>query len=109
METTNLVLDTRHIIDEVSSLIFGGFLEHMGRAVYEGVYDPDSRHADADDGFRSGCARSPCGTWLHDHALSRRQLRFRLPLAAMAIGPKDARPDGSGPCLAEPGAQPGGD
>jgi alpha-N-arabinofuranosidase len=28
--------------------VFGGFLEHLGRAVYEGVYDPDSMRADAD-------------------------------------------------------------
>lgn len=32
-------------------MVFGGFLEHMGRCVYEGVYEPDSKHAD-DDGFR---------------------------------------------------------
>ena len=36
---------------EVDPRIFGGFLEHMGRAVYEGVYDPESAHADP-DGFR---------------------------------------------------------
>ena len=30
---------------------FGGFLEHMGRAVYEGVYDPDCAQAD-EEGFR---------------------------------------------------------
>ncbi len=34
-------------IGEVSPLIFGGFLEHMGRSVYEGVYDPDSPLADS--------------------------------------------------------------
>ena len=34
-------------IGEVSSLIFGGFLEHMGRSVYEGIYDPDSPLADS--------------------------------------------------------------
>ena len=31
--------------------VFGGFLEHIGRAVYEGVYEPQSPHADQ-DGFR---------------------------------------------------------
>ena len=35
----------------VSPLIFGGFLEHLGRAVYGGVCDPTSKHADK-DGFR---------------------------------------------------------
>ena len=33
-------------IGEVSPFIFGGFLEHMGRSIYEGVYDPDSPLAD---------------------------------------------------------------
>ena len=36
---------------KVSPLIFGGFLEHLGRAVYGGIFDPTSIHADK-DGFR---------------------------------------------------------
>jgi len=35
----------------VDPRLFGGFLEHLGRAVYEGVYDSGSVHAD-EDGFR---------------------------------------------------------
>ena len=35
----------------VDPRIFSGFLEHLGRAVYEGVYDPNSPHAD-ENGFR---------------------------------------------------------
>jgi alpha-N-arabinofuranosidase len=35
----------------VDPRLFGGFLEHVGRAVYEGVYDPPSSHAD-EHGFR---------------------------------------------------------
>ncbi len=46
--TTRLTLNRNWQIDHVSPLLFGGFLEHMGRAVYEGVYDPASAHADAD-------------------------------------------------------------
>ncbi|MGI9235442.1 MAG: alpha-N-arabinofuranosidase [Woeseiaceae bacterium] len=38
---------SKHLkIAEVSPLIYGGFLEHMGRSIYEGVYDPDSPLAD---------------------------------------------------------------
>ncbi|MCE2391708.1 MAG: alpha-N-arabinofuranosidase [Proteobacteria bacterium] len=47
-ERTTLYLHARHAVGEVSPRIFGGFLEHMGRAVYGGLYDPESRHADAD-------------------------------------------------------------
>src|SRR3954468_23332728 len=36
--------------------VLGSFLEHLGRAVYTGVYEPGSRHADA-SGFRSDVAR----------------------------------------------------
>ncbi|MEJ2131221.1 MAG: alpha-N-arabinofuranosidase, partial [Gammaproteobacteria bacterium] len=49
---TKIELHTGFVIDEVSPLIFGGFLEHMGRCIYEGVYDPESPHAD-EDGFRA--------------------------------------------------------
>lgn len=31
--------------------LFGSFLEHLGRAIYGGIYEPGSPHADA-DGFR---------------------------------------------------------
>lgn len=45
-------LHTRHVVGRVDPRIFGGFLEHMGRAVYGGVYEPGSPHADA-DGWRT--------------------------------------------------------
>ena len=46
MKPTNLYLHSAFQIGEVDPRIFGGFLEHMGRAVYEGVYEPKSKHAD---------------------------------------------------------------
>ncbi len=49
--TTTLTVHSEFEIGPVDPRLFGGFLEHMGRAVYEGVYDPRSAHADA-DGFR---------------------------------------------------------
>jgi alpha-N-arabinofuranosidase len=52
MEKTHINLHTQFKIGQVAPGIFGGFLEHMGRAVYEGVYDPDCEHADK-DGFRT--------------------------------------------------------
>ena len=51
MERTTIAVHSRYQVGEVDPRIFGGFLEHMGRAVYEGVYDPTSAHADA-SGFR---------------------------------------------------------
>lgn len=52
MEKTIANLHTRFQAGPVDPRIFGGFLEHMGRAVYQGVYDPESAHADK-DGFRT--------------------------------------------------------
>jgi alpha-N-arabinofuranosidase len=51
MEKTTIHLHSKIQVDQVDPRIFGGFLEHMGRAVYEGVYDPESKHAD-ENGFR---------------------------------------------------------
>lgn len=48
MDTTTLVLHPSFAIGPVDPRLFGGFLEHMGRAVYEGVFDPGSAHADPD-------------------------------------------------------------
>jgi alpha-N-arabinofuranosidase len=52
MNISTLHLHSAFRVGPVDPRIFGGFLEHMGRAVYEGVYDPGSSHADA-DGCRS--------------------------------------------------------
>ena len=51
MEKTYIILDPAYQIGAVDPRIFGGFLEHMGRAVYKGVFDPNSAHAD-ENGFR---------------------------------------------------------
>jgi len=40
-------LDTNRRIAPISPLLFGGFAEHMGRCVYEGIYDPESPNSDA--------------------------------------------------------------
>ncbi len=42
-----IFLDTNRTIAPISPLLFGGFVEHMGRCVYEGIYDPQSPLADA--------------------------------------------------------------
>ena len=49
--SAQITIDTNRTIGEVSPLLFGGFAEHMGRCIYEGIYDPDSPHAD-ERGYR---------------------------------------------------------
>lgn len=48
MQLTKIKFDPEYQIGLVDPRIFGGFLEHMGRAVYQGVFDPTSACADAD-------------------------------------------------------------
>jgi len=51
MEQTKIILHRDYQIGPVDPRIFGGFLEHIGRAIYEGVFEPQSKHAD-EYGFR---------------------------------------------------------
>ena len=41
--TTRVVIDTDRQIAPVSHELFGSFLEQLGRAIYEGVYEPGSK------------------------------------------------------------------
>lgn len=44
--TAKIYLDTNRVISPISPLLFSGFAEHMGRCIYEGIYDPASSQAD---------------------------------------------------------------
>ena len=44
-------VDTKRTIAPIDRNLFGSFLEHLGRAIYEGIYDPDSNLSDS-SGFR---------------------------------------------------------
>jgi hypothetical protein len=46
MAQATIYLDTNRVISAISPLLFSGFAEHMGRCIYEGIYDPASPRAD---------------------------------------------------------------
>ena len=46
-----MILDKDFIIGEVDKRLYGNFIEHLGRAVYGGIYEPSHPTADA-NGFR---------------------------------------------------------
>ena len=46
-----IYVDSRRTIAPLDRNLFGSFLEHLGRAIYEGIYDPGSTLSDA-NGFR---------------------------------------------------------
>lgn len=48
---TAVVVDSSRRISQLDRNLFGSFIEHLGRAVYEGIYEPGSKFADA-QGFR---------------------------------------------------------
>ena len=86
----HIYIDTERVISPISPLMFSGFAEHMGRAIYEGIYEPASPHADErglrtdvmaalkDLNFRS--MRYPGGNFLSGYRWED------------GIGPKDKRP-----------------
>ena len=51
-QATRVMLDSGRQISRIDRNLFGSFLEHLGRAIYEGIYDPKSKFADA-NGFRT--------------------------------------------------------
>jgi len=51
MKTANMILDKDYRVGEVDKRIFGSFIEHLGRAVYGGIYEPSHPTADK-NGFR---------------------------------------------------------
>ena len=50
-EAVRVYVDTRRTLAPLDRNLFGSFLEHLGRAIYEGIYDPGSKLSDS-NGFR---------------------------------------------------------
>ena len=44
-------IDVERQVGEIDPIIYGNFIEHLGRCIYGGIYEPDSPHAD-EEGFR---------------------------------------------------------
>ncbi|HEY3976691.1 MAG TPA: alpha-L-arabinofuranosidase C-terminal domain-containing protein [Streptosporangiaceae bacterium] len=87
---TRIVVDPARQIGSVDRNVFGGFVEHLGRCIYGGLYDEGSALAD-DRGFRTdvlamlrelrmGVLRWPGGNFVSNYHW------------ADGIGPRDTRP-----------------
>lgn len=48
---SSMLIDKHFVISEVDPRLYGSFIEHLGRAVYGGIYEPGHPTADA-NGFR---------------------------------------------------------
>src|SRR4051794_4764029 len=55
VRTASLTLDAAYELADVDPRLFGSFVEHMGRCVYEGIYEPGHPQAD-ESGFRRDVA-----------------------------------------------------
>ena len=51
MKKAQLIIDKNFIVGEIDKRIYGSFLEHLGRAIYTGIYQPESPFSDK-NGFR---------------------------------------------------------
>lgn len=51
MKKAQIIIDQDFVIGEIDKRIYGSFIEHLGRAVYDGIYQPDSEFSD-EQGFR---------------------------------------------------------
>jgi len=85
-----LVVDPAFVVGALDRRLFGSFVEHMGRCVYTGIYEPGHPSADA-DGFRQDvlelvrelgvtAVRYPGGNFVSNYHWED------------GVGPKDERP-----------------
>ena len=51
MPKASLTINPQFAIGAVDRRLFGSFVEHLGRSVYDGIYEPGHETAD-DEGFR---------------------------------------------------------
>lgn len=51
MKKATMIVDRLNKISKIDERIYGSFIEHLGRAVYGGIYEPSHRLAD-ENGFR---------------------------------------------------------
>ena len=98
LPAAHLTVDPAYTLAEVDDRLYSSFIEHLGRAVYDGIYCPDHPTADA-DGFRQDVVdlirplhiplmRYPGGNFVSGYRWED------------GVGPKDQHPTGS----AAPGA-----
>ena len=90
MKQAKICIDRDFLVGQVDKRIFGSFLEHLGRAIYGGIYQPGSPLSD-EQGFRKDTldlikqlqvpiVRYPGGNFVSDYHWED------------GVGPKDLRP-----------------
>ena len=52
MKKSRMIIDKAFKVSKVDERIYGSFIEHLGRAVYDGIYQPGNPLSD-EEGFRT--------------------------------------------------------
>jgi alpha-N-arabinofuranosidase len=52
MKTASFTVDPAFSVGPINRRLFGSFVEHLGRCVYDGIYEPGHPLADS-EGFRT--------------------------------------------------------
>ena len=55
MKKAKIFIDKHFILSQIDPRIYGSFVEHLGRCVYEGIYQPGSTQSD-ENGIRQDVA-----------------------------------------------------
>ena len=72
MKKAEIMIDQHFLTGDVDKRIFGSFIEHLGRAVYGGIYQEGSLLSDR-AGIPEGYFEAGSGAECADRTLSRRQ------------------------------------
>lgn len=51
MKKAKVIIDRDFVVGPIDKRVYGSFIEHLGRAVYDGIYQPDCEFSD-EQGFR---------------------------------------------------------
>ena len=106
MGEASVRLDPAFAVGPLDRRIFGTFVEHMGRCVYTGIYEPGHPTAD-EHGFRTDVADLVRELGLTDRALPRAATSSPTTSWEDGVGPKEDRPTQARPRLALHRDQPG--
>ena len=91
---TWVTVDPGRPLGSVDRNVFGGFVEHLGRCVYGGIYEEGSRLADP-RGFRGDVLGLLRELRMGSASLARRELREQLPLDGRHLGPRSIQGRGA--------------
>lgn len=48
-EMASIDVSLQRVLSSINPMTYGGFLEHMGRCIYGGIYDPDNKNGAVDE------------------------------------------------------------